>query len=110
MSLHLIINLFNYYFLYQLWEKPCTPETLLLLKVSISPNLVAKTSGKDLRVHYKNTYETAKAIKGLTIPKAKQYLKDVLAHRRCVPYTKHFRGIGRTGQASEFGKTLGRWP
>lgn len=73
-------------------------------------NLVAKTSGKDLRVHYKNTYETAKAIKGLTITKAKQYLKDVLAHRRCVPYTKHYGGIGRTGQASEFGKTLGRWP
>lgn len=73
-------------------------------------NLVAKTSGKDLRVHYKNTYETAKAIKGLTLAKAKQYLKDVLAHRRCVPYTKHFGGIGRTGQAAEFGKTLGRWP
>jgi large subunit ribosomal protein L17e len=73
-------------------------------------NLVARTSAKDLRVHYKNTYETAKAIQGLTIAKAKQYLKDVLAHRRCVPYTKYYGGIGRTGQASEFGKTLGRWP
>jgi large subunit ribosomal protein L17e len=73
-------------------------------------NKVARTSAKDLRVHYKNTYETANAIKGLTIPKAKQYLKDVLAHRRCVPYLKHFGGIGRTGQAAEFGKTLGRWP
>ena len=70
----------------------------------------AKASGKDLRVHYKNTYETAKAVKGLTIAKAKQYLKDVLAHRRCVPFTKHYGGIGRTGQAAEFGKTLGRWP
>ena len=73
-------------------------------------NKVAKAAGKDIRVHYKNTYETAKAIKGMTIPKAKQYLKDVLAHRRCIPYTKHFRGIGRTSQAAEFGKTLGRWP
>jgi large subunit ribosomal protein L17e len=34
----------------------------------------------------------------------------VLAHRRCIPYTKHYGGIGRTGQAAEFGKTLGRWP
>jgi large subunit ribosomal protein L17e len=49
-------------------------------------------------------------VKGLTIAKAKQYLKDVLAHRRCVPYTTYFGGIGRTGQAAEFGKTLGRWP
>lgn len=39
----------------------------------------AKTSARDLRIHYKNTYETAKAIKGLTIAKAKAYLKDVLA-------------------------------
>ena len=70
----------------------------------------AKASGRDLRVHYKNTYETAKAIRGLTVAKAKQYLKDVLAHRRCVPFTKHFRGTGRTGQAAEFGKTTGRWP
>jgi len=33
-----------------------------------------------------------------------------LAHRRCVPYLNYFGGIGRTGQAKEFGKTLGRWP
>ena len=63
-------------------------------------NKVAKTSGKDLRAHYKNTYETAKAVKGMNLVKAKQYLKDVLAHRRCVPYTKHYRGMGRTGQAA----------
>lgn len=69
-----------------------------------------RASGKDLRIHYKNTYETAKAVQGLTIPKAQQYLKDVLAHRRCVPYTKYYGGIGRTGQAAEFKKTLGRWP
>ena len=75
-----------------------------------SINIVARAAGRDLRVHYKNTYETAKAVQGLTIVKAKQYLKDVLAHRRCVPYTKHYGGVGRTGQAAEFGKTLGRWP
>lgn len=34
----------------------------------------------------------------------------MLAHRRCVPYTTYYGGIGRTGQAAEFGKTLGRWP
>lgn len=69
-----------------------------------------KSSAKDLRIHYKNTYETAKAVKGLTLAKAKAYLKDVLAQRRCVPYTKYYGGIGRTGQAKEFGKSLGRWP
>jgi large subunit ribosomal protein L17e len=39
-------------------------------------------------------------VKGLTIVKAKQYLKDVLNHKRCVPYLKYFGGIGRTGQAA----------
>jgi large subunit ribosomal protein L17e len=71
---------------------------------------VARASGKDIRVHYKNTYETAKAIRGMTISNAKKYLNDVLLKRRCVPYTKYYGGIGRTGQASQFGKTLGRWP
>ena len=27
-----------------------------------------------------------------------------------MPYTKYYGGIGRTGQAAEFGKTMGRWP
>jgi large subunit ribosomal protein L17e len=46
----------------------------------------------------------------MTIAKAKSYLNDVLAHKRCIPYTKYYGGIGRTGQASQFGKTAGRWP
>ena len=73
-------------------------------------NKAAKTSARDLRIHYKNTYETAKAVKGMTIAKAKAYLKDVLAQRRCIPFTRYYGGIGRTGQAKEFGRTLGRWP
>ena len=46
----------------------------------------------------------------MSIIKAKAYLKDVLAQRRCVPYTRYYGGIGRTGQAKEFGRSLGRWP
>jgi large subunit ribosomal protein L17e len=71
---------------------------------------VARASGKDIRVHYKNTYETAKAVKGMSIPQAKKYLNDVLAQKRCVPYTKYYGGMGRTGQAAQFGRTMGRWP
>jgi large subunit ribosomal protein L17e len=46
----------------------------------------------------------------MSLVKAKQYMKDVLAHRRCIAYKKHFRGMGRTGQATEFKRTMGRWP
>jgi large subunit ribosomal protein L17e len=64
----------------------------------------------DLRVHFKNTYETAKAIRGMLLHKAQQYLQQVLDHERCVPFTKYDGATGRTGQAKEFGLTHGRWP
>jgi large subunit ribosomal protein L17e len=63
-----------------------------------------------LRVHFKNTYETAKAIKGMLLNDAKNYLEAVLEHKRCVPFTKYEGSTGRTGQAKEFGLTKGRWP
>ena len=75
-----------------------------------APQKSAKTKADDLRVHFKNTYEVARAIKGMTVQDAQKYLKDVLAHKRCIPFTR-FRGhVGRTGQAKEFGFTQGRWP
>ena len=74
------------------------------------PSKTVSTQGKDLRVHYKNTYEVGKAIKGMLVKKAKQYLHEVLAHQRCIPYTKYDGSMGRTGQAIQFGLTKGRWP
>ena len=68
------------------------------------------TKGKDLRTHYKNTYQVGKAIKGMLIKKAEAYLKEVLDHKKCIPYTKYDGSMGRTGQALQFGLTKGRWP
>ena len=68
------------------------------------------TKGKDLRTHYKNTYQVGKAIKGMLLKKAEQYLKEVLEHKKCIPYTKYDGSMGRTGQAIQFGLTKGRWP
>ena len=65
----------------------------------------------DLTCHFKNTFETANAIKGMTLRKAQQYYRQVLAKTRCVPFKRYNRKIGRTGQAKEFsGATKGRWP
>jgi len=71
---------------------------------------VAKSSASDLRVHYKNTYETCAAIKGMNVAAAGRYLRDVLAKRRCIPFRHHNGHVGRTGQAKEFDWTQGRWP
>jgi large subunit ribosomal protein L17e len=46
----------------------------------------------------------------MLVKKAEAYLNDVLAHKRCVPFTKYEGSTGRTGQAKEWGLTKGRWP
>ncbi|ORX72713.1 50S ribosomal protein L22, partial [Linderina pennispora] len=70
----------------------------------------AKTRGSYLRVHFKNTVETANAIKGRKLLNAVRYLKDVEEHKQCVPFRRFHGGIGRTAQAKAFGATMGRWP
>ena len=62
-----------------------------------------------MRVHYKNTHEVVAAIRGMNLQVAKQYLSDVLDHKRVVPFRVH-RQVGRTAQAKEFKATNGRWP
>ncbi|CAD8049285.1 unnamed protein product [Paramecium primaurelia] len=69
-----------------------------------------KAKASDLRTHFKNTYEVARAIKGQTLAQALKYLQDVLQHKRCVPFTRFNGGVGRTAQAKEFGRSQGRWP
>merc|ERR1711881_787189 len=75
-----------------------------------NPAKSCKARGSNLRVHFKNTRETAQAIKGLHIRKATQYLKDVVDHKRCIPFRRFSGGVGRCAQAKEFKHTQGRWP
>ncbi|KAJ1913149.1 60S ribosomal protein L17B [Tieghemiomyces parasiticus] len=70
----------------------------------------AMTRGSYLRVHFKNTHETASVLNGLKLEKAIQYLKDVRAHRQCVPFKTFNGGVGRCAQAKAWGVTQGRWP
>jgi len=74
------------------------------------PAKAVKASGSDLRVHFKNTFETGTAIRGMYLKTAIKYLKDVLNKKRCIPFTRYRNHTGRTGQAKEFGFTQGRWP
>lgn len=71
-----------------------------------------KAKGSDLRVHFKNTRESAQAIKHMELAKAKKYLEDVLAHKRVIPFRRFCGGVGRTAQAKNEGQSngQGRWP
>merc|ERR1712005_17623 len=71
-----------------------------------------KAKGSDLRVHFKNTRETAMAIKNMNLEKAKKYLEDVIDKKRAIPFLRFCGGVGRTAQAAPAGSTNGqaRWP
>jgi large subunit ribosomal protein L17e len=60
-----------------------------------------------LRVHFKNTLETANAIQGLKVDKAITYLENVVEHKQCIPFRRHNGGVGRTAQAKHFKATQG---
>jgi hypothetical protein len=68
--------------------------------------------GSDLRVHFKNTRETAFALRRMDLQKAKVYLEAVLAHKRCIPFRRYQGATGRTSQAKNEDNPggQGRWP
>ncbi|KAH3758295.1 60S ribosomal protein L17 [Pelomyxa schiedti] len=69
-----------------------------------------KARGSDLRVHFKNTRETASAIKGMKLPRAKAYLSHVIAHKEIVPFRRYCYGVGHKSQCKAWKCNAGRWP
>lgn len=61
-----------------------------------------KAKASTVPVHFKNTVETARPLRGMTVPKANAYLKDVLDHKECVAFHKFNGGIGKCAQAKQF--------
>merc|ERR1711944_228408 len=70
----------------------------------------AKARGSNLRVHFKNTRETAQAIKKMPLHRATAYLKNVLNKSEIIPFRRFMGGIGRHAQAKVHGTSQGRWP
>lgn len=48
--------------------------------------LLLQARGGHLRVHFKNTRETAFALRKMDLSKAKRYLEDVVERKRCIPF------------------------
>ena len=84
-----------------------------MVKYGTTPVNSAKASmakGENLKVHYKNTYETANALKGMRVERAEQFLKNVIYKKEIVPFRKHNGGVGRKGQCKNLNCAFGRWP
>ena len=60
-----------------------------------NPTKSCKSRGSNLRVHFKNTRETAQAIKGMHIQKATKYLKDVTLKKPFCHYNGGVVGVHR---------------
>merc|ERR1711924_92899 len=67
-----------------------------------------KAKGSNLRVHFKNTRETAQAIKGMMLRKAVAYLTHVVEHKEAIPFRRYCGGVGRASQAKNAGSTNAR--
>jgi len=71
----------------------------------------AKCKVADLRAHFKNTYEVARAVKGWNLKKAITYLENVLEHKQIIPFRRFSGAVGRHAMLKQFKKhQTGRWP
>ncbi|XP_046370633.1 large ribosomal subunit protein uL22-like [Haliotis cracherodii] len=75
-----------------------------------NPSKSAKARGSYLRVHFKNTRETAQAVKHMHLKRANRYLKNVVDKKEIVPFRRFSGGVGRKAQAKQFKTSQGRWP
>jgi large subunit ribosomal protein L17e len=74
------------------------------------PSKSAKCRVDDLRAHFKNTYETARACKGMELFKAIAYIEDVLVKKNIIPFRRFTGGPGRHAMCKNIGHHNGRFP
>jgi len=75
-----------------------------------NPAKAALTRQSGLRVSFKNTHATVKRLKGMSLERAKKFLKNVLARKECVPFFRFNSGVGQCSQAKQWKNNQGRWP
>jgi large subunit ribosomal protein L22 len=79
-----------------------------IIEEMLDPEKTAKASGRELKVSHKAAREICKAIKGMMLNNAKQYLRDVVAKKKAVPYTRYNKKLPhRHGLVNSF---CGRYP
>lgn len=74
----------------------------------LDPERTVKASGREVRVSHKSAREVCKTIKGMMLTQAKQYLRDVMAKRKPVPFRRFRKKAGhRHGLEKSY---AGRYP
>jgi large subunit ribosomal protein L22 len=79
-----------------------------IIQESLNPEKTAKASGREIKVSHKASREVCKAIKGMMLKNAKEYLRDVMAKKKAIPYTRYNKKLPhRHGITNNF---AGRYP
>ena len=79
-----------------------------IINEMLNPEKTAKASGRELKISHKAAREVAKAIKGMDLAQAKDFLRDVVAKKRPVPYTRFTKKLGHKGGMQKH--CVGRYP
>ncbi|KII72468.1 60S ribosomal protein L17 [Thelohanellus kitauei] len=74
------------------------------------PSKTCYASGANLRVHFKNTRETAQAIKGMHLKRAVDYLHRVVEKKDIIPFRRYRGGVGRKSLCKKYKCSQGRFP
>jgi large subunit ribosomal protein L22 len=79
-----------------------------VIEEMLNPEKTAKASGRELKVSHKAAREVCRAIRGMMLNDAKQYLRDVAAKKKAIPYTRYIKKLPhRHGLVKTF---AGRYP
>ena len=79
-----------------------------VIEEMLNPEKTAKASGRELKISHKACREVCRAIKGMMLNNAKQYLRDVQAKKSAIPYIRYNKKLPhRHGLANAFS---GRYP
>jgi len=79
-----------------------------IIKEELDPEKTAKASGREVRVSHKHAREVCRTIKGMTLTKAKAYLRDVMDKKKPVPFRRFKKKAGhRHGLQKSY---AGRYP
>ncbi len=79
-----------------------------IIEEMLNPDKTAKASGRELKVSHKAAREVAKALKGKELAQAKDFLRDVIAKKKPVPYTRYTKKLGHKGGMQK--QCVGRYP
>ncbi|MCW4002355.1 MAG: 50S ribosomal protein L22 [Candidatus Bathyarchaeota archaeon] len=79
-----------------------------IIEEMLNPEKTAKASGREIKVSHKAAREVCKAVKGMELSTAKTFLRDVIAKKKTIPYTRYTKKLGHKGGMEK--RFVGRYP